>query len=142
MASIAVAATNTLLKLGDGGGPESFTTIASVKDITGPGFTTDIVDVTSHDSSGYHEKLPTLKDAGQLTFVLNFNNHATQGFTTGLYNDWVNRTLRNFQLVIPTTVNKTASFSAYVTSFSLNMPVADALTADLTLDISGGVTWA
>lgn len=142
MASIAVAATGTLLKIGDGGGPEAFTTIASVKDITGPGFTTDIIDVTSHDSAGYHEKLPTLKDAGQVTFTLNFNNHATQGFSTGLYADWVNKTLRNFQLVIPTTVAKTGSFSAYVTNIQPNLPVADALTWDVTLDISGGVTWA
>jgi predicted secreted protein len=141
MATIAVAATGTLLKIGDGGGTEVFTTIAEVKDISGPEYAVGITDVTAHDTGPYHQKISSLIDAGQVTFDINFNNHATQGFTTGLYNDMANRTRRNFQIVLTTTVAKTGSFAALVTGYKFNMPVDGALTASLTLEIVGGVVW-
>lgn len=142
MASIAVSSFGTLLKIGDGGGPEVFTTIAEVKDISGPKYAVGITDVTAHDTGPYHQKIPALIDAGQVTFQLNFNNAATQGFTGGLYNDMVNRTKRNFQIVIPTTVAKTGAFAAYITGWELGAPVDGALTVDVTLEIAGAVTWS
>ena len=53
----AIAAYGTLLKLGDGGTPENFTTIAEVRDIGGPELGADVVDVTSHDSPGAWEEV-------------------------------------------------------------------------------------
>lgn len=138
----AVSAYGTLLKIGDGGGGgEVFTTIAEVLDISGPAYAVDVIDVTAHDTGPYHQKLVTLIDAGQVTFDINFNALATQGFTGGLYNDMVNRTLRNFKIVLPTTVNKTGSFSAYITTYGINAPVEGALRSSITLDIVGAVTW-
>lgn len=139
---MAVAATGTLLKIGDGGGPETFTTIAEVKDISGPGLTVSTEDTTSHDANGYRTFIPTLKEVGEVTFDINFDNGATQGFASGLYLDAVNRTLRHFQIVIPTTASKTGSFSAYVTGWDMSFPVEGVLTASVTLTVSGSVTWA
>lgn len=138
----AVSSFGTLLKIGDGGGSEVFTTIAEVMDISGPKYAVGITDVTAHDTGPYHQKLTTLIDAGQITFDLNFNALATQGFSGGLYNDMANRTLRNFKLVLPTTVSKTGSFAAYVTGYEINAPVEGALRASVTLDVVGAVTWA
>jgi len=56
MATSAVAAFGTLLKIGDGGGPESFTTIAEVRTLGGPELSRDTVDVTSHDSTANWER--------------------------------------------------------------------------------------
>ena len=44
---------------------------AGVRDISGPGYSADTVDVTTHDSSdGFREHLKTLIDAGDITFDL------------------------------------------------------------------------
>lgn len=136
---IAVAATGTQLKIGDGGGTEVFTTIAEVGDISGPSLTTATEEVPAHDGNGWMQRIATLKDAGEISFSLWFNNASSQ---TALYNDFLSRVKRNFQLVIPTTVPKTFTFAAFVTSFSFNLPVAGALSADITLTINDQVTMA
>jgi hypothetical protein len=139
---MAVSALGTLLKIGDGGGPETFTTIAEVRDISGPGFSLGTEEVSSHDSALWRTFIPTFKEGGEVTFDVNFTAHATQGFTGGLYNDFANRTLRNFQLVLTTSPAKTASFAAYVAGFELGMPVEGVLSASVTLQLSGATTWA
>lgn len=141
--AIAVSSFGTLFKIGDGGGGgEVFTTVAEVKDIAGPKYAVGITDVTAHDTGPYHQKITSLIDAGQFTFDLNFNNGATQGFSGGIYNDMVNRTKRNFQLVIPTTVVKTGSFAGFVVGYEMAFPVDGAITASVTIEITGAVTWA
>jgi predicted secreted protein len=131
----------TAVKIGDGGSPESFTTIPGAKDITLFGFTADTIDVTSQDSTGnYKEYLPSTKDSGSVSFDMFFTGDATQGFATGLFDDYENQTLRNFQAVL--TSGDTGTFAAYVTSFSLSAPVADALTASVELKVTGPVTWS
>lgn len=142
MPTIAVRSFGTLLKIGDGGGSEAFTTIAEVLDIDGPGFELATEEVTAHDGSGWREFVPTLMAGGEITFDCNFNAAATQGFTSGLYDDMVDRTKRNFQLVIPTSTSKTASFAAFVTAFPFNLPVEGVIRANCTLQITGAVTWA
>lgn len=134
---IAVAATGTQLKIGDGGGPETFTVIAEVGDIDGPGLTTATEEVPAHDGNGWMQKIATLKDAGEISFSLWFNNAASQ---TALWTDYMNRTKRNFQLVIPTTTPKTFAFAGFVTSFGFSLPVAGALSADVTITINDAVT--
>lgn len=131
----------TLVKIGDGGSPESFTTIPGAKDITLFGFTSDTIDVTSQDSTGnYKEYLPSTKDSGSVTFDMFFTGDATQGFSTGLFNDYEDQTLRNFQVTL--TSGDVGSFAAYVTSFSMSAPIGDALTASVELKVTGPVTWA
>ena len=139
---MAVAGTGSLLKIGDGGGPESFTTIAEVTDISGPGGTTNMIDVTSHDANGYTKQIPGLKTVGDVTFDIFFNAGATQGFASRLYLDWVNKTKRNFQIVIPTTSPKTGSFAAYVSGWDPSFPVDGAITVSVTITVDGSVTWA
>ena len=142
MPTVAVSSHGTLLKAGDGAGSEVFTTIAEVMDISGPGIALGTEEVTSHDSAGWREFVATLKEIGEVTFDLNFNAGATQGFTAGIYLDLINRTRRNFQLVIPTTSAKTGSFSAFVTSFEMDLPVEGVIRASLTLQGTGALTWA
>jgi predicted secreted protein len=127
------------MKRGDGGGSEVFTTIAEVKDITGPGVALGTEDVSSHDSGAWREYIPTLKEGGEVTFDINYFSHTTQD---NMWTDFDNRTKRNFQLVLPTSPAETWSFSAYVTSFEPSAPVEGALTAALTLQITGAITKA
>lgn len=144
---MALSSFGTFLKIGNGGTPtETFTTIAEVRDISGPSFAVGTEDVTNHDSNGWREHIPTIIEGGEVTFDINFVGGATQGFASGsLYDDMVDKTKRNFQIVLPAGVgssNDTGSFAAYVTGFELSAPVEGVLTASVTLSITGSVTWA
>lgn len=136
------SAFGTLLKIGDGGGSEVFTTIAEVTDITGPGLTLETLDTLSHSSSGgWRERIPTFLDGGEVSFEINYDpSAATHNNTTGLVRDLRTRTKRNFQLVFPTAGNPMWVFSAYVTNFEPGAPADGMLTASVTLMISGPPT--
>jgi predicted secreted protein len=137
--TLGISAFGTLLKIGDGGTPETFTTIAEVRDISGPSLALDTADVTSHDSpGGWEEHIGTILRSGEITFTVNFvPTHATHNPSTGLIADMVNREVRNFQLVFPNVGNTTWAFAALVTGFEPAEPVDDALTADVTLKLTG-----
>lgn len=141
MASSAVAALGTLLKIGDGGGSEVFTTIAEVLDISGPNFTLDTEEVTSHSTTGnYKEYIATLKDGGECTFSCNFYGAATQ---VALWDDYDNRTRRNFQIKFTnTTDDDTITFAAFITNIGHEAPVAGVLTRPVTLKVTGQPTWS
>lgn len=140
MATIAVRSFGTLLKIGDGGGSEVFTTIADITSIS-MGISLGTEEVTPHDGSGWVERIATILDGGEVSFSLNFNKAATQGFSTGVYADMAARTRRNFQIVLPTTVSSTGAFSGYVTGWNPTMEPDGVLTADLTIQVTAAVTW-
>jgi len=140
MAGLGRWAFGTLLQMGDGAGPEVFTTIAEVKDIDGPDISMDTEDITPHDAvGGWEEFVPTILRSGEVTFDLNFvPSNAQHGDAAGgLINLLKNRTKRNFKLVLPTSPTYTWSFAAYVTGFSNSMPVAGVLGASVTLKVTG-----
>lgn len=140
----AIHAHGTLLKIGDGGGSETFTTIAEVTDISGPGLSLDANEVTSHSSSShYRERIGGLLDGGSVRFSINYVPTAgTHDATTGLIRDMKNRTVRNFQLVFTDGGGTTWTFAALVTSFEPSEPIDDALTADVELMLTGVPTLA
>ena len=144
MASGAIFARGTLLKLGDGGGTEAFTTIAEVITLAGPDLTLDVIDVTSHDSAnGARERIGGLLDVGQVTATINFiPTNATHNFTSGLIHDMLNRTKRDFQIVFPNGATTTWAFTALVNKFSPKEEIAKQLTADITLMGTGYPTLA
>lgn len=143
MATAARSAFGTLLKIGDGATTETFTTIAEIKDIKGD-FSLDTEEVTSHSSTdGWVERIATLLDGGKLKIKANWvSGHATQSYSTGVLKDKVNRTLRNFQLVIPAASTTTWTIPAYVTGFKFELPVKGAQELELELTISGKPTLA
>lgn len=141
---MATAGFGTLLKIGDGGGTEVFTTIAEVSNISGPGLSLDTTEVTTHSSSGaWKERIATLLDGGEVTFDIFFApTGATHSQTSGVLKDMKNRTKRNFKLVFPNAGATEWIFPAYVTAFSIDEPVDGALTASVTLTIAGAPTLA
>lgn len=135
----------TLLAMGDGNTPEQFTDVAEVKDINGPGLTREFAELTHQKSpGGYREYKPTFKNSGDVTFKCNFlPDDATQGFlTTGLLKDYEDGTLRNFRLTFPDTGATVASFAAYVANIQPSSPMATALELNVTLRVTGPVTWS
>ena len=137
---MAVSSHGTLLKIGDGGGSEVFTTIAEVLDISGFSQTLDREETTNHSSAGRKEYVATLLDLGEVTFECNFTQHTTHA---QLWTDQGNKTLRNFQIVFTNTSgNKTATFGAHIVDIGHEAPVAGVLTRPVTLAPQGTVTWS
>lgn len=137
MATSAVSSHGTFLKVGDGEETEVFTTIAEVKDISGPAMTLNMEDATSHDSGGWREEIATLLEAGDISFDINYTADETHDTLQAAQ---YGRDRLNFQLVFPLTPAVTKEFSGYVTSFNFGAPVEGILTASVTIRVSGAIT--
>lgn len=139
--SNAVPSFGTFLKIGDGVSPpdESFTTIAEVKNITGPSMSGNVVDVTTHSTGvPWRDKIVTLLDAGEISFDINFiPTAATHSYTSGLVKDFKNRTKRNFVLVFSDSASTTWAIAAYVSKFACTETVDGVITGAITLTITG-----
>ena len=141
-ASNAIAAFGTLVKIGDGAGSETFSTIAELGDVGGPSLASDTDEVTTHASPlGHKEYIITLIDSQEITLNLNFlPSNATQSYSSGLIKRWYNRTPTHFQLVFPDTTQW--SFTAAITKFEPKAPVKNRLSADVSLKILSAPTLA
>ena len=139
MASAAVHAQGTLIKIGDGGGPEVFTTIKDAYGIGGPTTSVDTIDVTSHDSSAWREFIAGLIDPGEITFSFYYSGHATHD---QLRTDMLARTARNFQLVwAPLAVDETLAFTGLVTGYQPDEPHDGPLSVAVTIKVTAAWTW-
>lgn len=136
----AIAAYGTQLKVHDGATPGVFATVSEVKDITGPGYTRDTIDVTSHSSpDGWEEIIASFKRSGEMTYDLNFTpDDPTHSFDTGVFSLFDTGDRRRWQLVWPD--DHGLEFEALVIGLEPQSPVADARTASVTLKPSGAPT--
>lgn len=130
----------SLLKRGDGGSPEVFTTVAEVVNIGEITTKLNVADATHMESDDAHmEKIPTLLESGDISVELNFlPGDTTQ---TALRNDMLNRAKRNFQITISGSA-KTLTFAGYVTSHGPAIPHDGKMTLSVTLTPTGKVTLA
>jgi Lambda phage tail tube protein, TTP len=132
-------AINTLLKIGTAGSPTTFGTIANVGDMTGPGFSAQIVDVTSHSTgSPWRIKVPTLLDNGDITckiFFIPSSPGSSDGTPfghdagSGLLAVFTNRQLREYSLTFPDPTATTWYLSGYLTKFAMTAMVQGVLEA-------------
>lgn len=132
----------TLLQIDDGGG--SFTTIAGVLDIQGPGLSSDTEDATNHGSAGgWEEVLPTIKRSGEVTFDILYDPaDATHDPTTGLLAELKNQSKTTYKLVFTDAATTTWQFDAYTLEFGPSTPVSGLLKASLRLKLTGQPTLA
>lgn len=138
--SFAVRAFGTILKLGDGATPvESFANVPEVVEYEFPTPTREEIDVTHHESPGeYREFIGSFKDAGSLTFTVNWNpNNAIHKQLIDLFEAG---TTVNWQVAFPVSPTKTAAFSAYVSSYQPMPPIDGALRAQFILRVSGQIS--
>lgn len=139
----ATAGFGTLLKVGDGATPtEGFTTLAEVKDITGPTLAHDTEEVTHHQSPGrFKEKIATLIDGGEVSFALNYlPQNPTQSVSAGLLKDMIDHTVRNIKIVLPDAGSTEWILPCIVTAWEPEMPVGSSFDASVTLEVAGQPT--
>lgn len=135
----AISSHGTLLKMGNGATPETFSTIAEVEDIDGPDMSLNTEDVTHHGSTGgWEEHVGTTLSGGDVGFAINYV--PTAPTQAALVTAMTNREETNFQVVYPNAGADGFGFAALVTSFKPKAPVKGKLAADVKLKITGPVT--
>jgi predicted secreted protein len=128
----------------DPAGGTAFSTIGQVMDINGPEISRDEIEVTTRDSTEYWmEFIKGMKNGGNISFGLvldlSLASHGTAA--TGLLSDLQNEgTIPAWRLNFPQ--SRRASFAGFVTAFPPASPMKDALTADITVKVTGKPTFA
>ena len=141
MATGALSAQGTLFKIESDTSVGSFTTVPEVHKIGAPNVKFDLLDATSHDSTGgFKEYVPGLADGENATaefWMIPSNTIHIQ-----LRTDSYAKTKKNFQIIFPGAgTGAQIAFVAYVTTLN---PVADAgalLKNTATCKVTGQPTW-
>jgi tail tube protein len=122
----------------EGTTPGTYTSIAEIRSFSGPGGSASIIDATTLLSTG-KEKVMGLMDEGQLTLEMNFvpGDSGQQA----LLADRAAQLKKNFRITFSDVNNATATFGAYVMSFTVGGGVDALTTATVTLEITGAVVW-
>ena len=114
------------------------TTIAEVTRITGPGLALETVDITALDST-WRERLATILDGGEVTFDLAYDPDDSDHVQ--VRDDLLSKTKSTWHVYINSGGGaEDWSFEAYVTGFELSAGQGEALTASVTLTVTGAVT--
>lgn len=112
--------------------------MGEVTEITPGEATSERVQATHMQSPGRrHEYIAGMIDSGQASFVINWvPGNATDVTIRGLL---ASGETEEHMIVFPN--GKTVSFDAQITGFSKALPIADRMTATVTVAISGDETW-
>mgnify|MGYP001179127289 CR=1 FL=1 len=117
--------------------------IANITNITGLGMSKDTIDTTALDTTGgYRTFITGLKNPGTLTFTLMFDS---AGYNT-LKNSFDSDSPYYIQIELPDKPSggshgSTFTFQGLVTEIPLTIPPDDKITCDVTIQISGSVTF-
>lgn len=116
-------------------------TVGGLSSINGIEISADTVDLTALDNtSGYREKEPGFKDAGEVT-ASGFMDGADEG-QSELYTLLASGEVVDCQIIFPAKIGKTWSFKAGVSRFVTGADVDGAVTFDISLAVSGAPTLA
>jgi hypothetical protein len=117
------------------------TAIAYVTNLGGPGLSLDNQDVTTHDqATAFEEVVATLLHSGEVKVDIVYDPNAAthSAAANGLVDTVENKTLAYWQLIFPGPY--TWSFQGYATNFEPSAPEDGALTASVTVKITGAPT--
>ena len=109
------------------------------KDIALPGITTDFVEVTTNSSpNGFREKIPGLKDLGDITFTIHL--HDDEPLHQELWELQQNSELGSWQIAFPQfATNNLYDFDAYVSGLPIDSPLDGVIAQNVTLCGTGNI---
>lgn len=124
-----------------------FAYVVELTDVQGAGSSTDLIDVSAHDGSGYSSQIPTLKRTNQMQLSVNLvPGHPTHDEDTGLLSLYNSSAYRHWLLVLPpypvTGQRSTGHAYGHVNYYTENLPVNGIVAAQFTLAFDGAFTWA
>jgi hypothetical protein len=133
------------LRRGNGDGPpETYSDVARVVSIEPPSQEADDVEVTDLDSpDGFKEYIAGMTEPGECSFEINFlPSHPSHNATTGLLADKASGAKKNWEIEFSDEGATKCHFAAYVKGFGPStVSPNDPLRANVTLKLSGTVTW-
>lgn len=110
--------------------------IAQLTSVSGPGVDFPEVDTTTMDSSSnYRTSVPGLGNAGDVTLGMMYDPAAASHKI--LAEAAVNRTTKVFTVYHGSSTGDTDVFSAWVKGITREIPLADMVTSDVTLHVTG-----
>lgn len=120
-------------------GTDTYLFIPWAKDIALPGISVDMIDATTNTSpNGFKEKIPGLKDLGDITFMLNW--HDDEETHQMLWDLQQASELGSWQIAFPQfDTNNLFDFDAYVTGLPMATPIGDLVTQSVTLTGTGNI---
>lgn len=111
--------------------------ISEITSIKGPGMKRETIEVTSIDSvGGWKEFIGGFREGGTLSLSMNFIRGNLDLFLTDFETD----DDQYYEIVIPDASTTTIEFSGLVTEMPLNISAKDAITNDITIQITGKPT--
>jgi hypothetical protein len=117
--------------------------IGEITDLNIGGITLETVDATHMDSAdAFREHIAGLLDSGDVTFTLQclpVNSGSALNWHR-IKDNQKARSLVVYEIKLPT--NVTATFSAFVTSIGIPIPLDDKITTAVTLKVSGEIVFA
>lgn len=127
-------------------GPDVYQDVAQVRDLSGPAGASDQIEV-SHRGYTWRRYVGGMKDGGEVSFDIVFDPNLASHDPSVAGSMWAlleSGERSTYRIVFPgvATATTTATFDAFVSNFEISAPLEDGLTADLTLKMSGPVTWA
>ena len=140
------AAKGTLLLAEIAAVPGTYQTVGQVRNLAGPTLAGDGVDLSHHDvAAGYRVFKPGLNDAGEVTVELLFDPvDPTQDDVgvDGLLSIYDQREVHNFRMTFSDVGLTQWDFAALITGYEPAAPHDEALTATITLKLSGQPAFA
>jgi hypothetical protein len=135
-------AKGTLLQIGDGAGPEVFTTIALCLTIPFPEWGQGTIETTNFDSSDEEHVTDGIQAHGEPEAeILWIPENATQNDTAGALSKAISGVISNYKVsVITATGTKVFAFAASVRFMPSAVSPRDALKARVKFKLTGGVT--
>ena len=127
------------IKLSTTGSTTFGVTLGQVRSVSGPGVSADVIDTSCMDiTNNYRTKGVGLLDGGDITVNVAYDPAADSHITARSLMS--NRTATGVQVIYPTT---TVSWEAqgYISGITNEIPLADLVTADFTLSVSGKPTF-
>ena len=121
--------------------------VGGVKGIAGPSGNAAVLDITDLNSTA-RRKLIGLRDEGQVTLDVFFDNETATSIQTQLIIDRANRTLQTFDMKFTDGDNGVATsypsgwnFDAYVSGFSINAGVDAPVSGSITLELTSAIKY-
>lgn len=125
----------------------TFAYIAELTDVQGAGSSTDLIDTSAHDGSGYSSQITTLKRTNTLQLNVNLvPQNPTHDEDTGLLSLYNSGAKRHWLLVLPpypaTGVRATGHMYALVSYYTEALPVNGVVAAQFELATDGSFDWS
>lgn len=110
--------------------------VAEITSIKGPGKKRDTIEVTNLDSTGgYKEFIGGFREGGTVSLTMNFTRASYDLMNT----DFELEDPQFYSIEIPDTDHTTMEFAGFVQELPLNISAKDAITADVTILVSGEI---